>query len=418
VLASLTVGSILLGLTALTIVLTLIAGAWLRECHDDLLEQDFSAVVDFMLRHYLRRRGSGHSHGVLPGPVALTLLVRIMTASAFPMLTSIPLVFVVAGGGPADAMAAVGVMIVVELALAGVTLALFLRGMRCSGHPERWSKLRRISFPADLDPPDRYRAVLNLYWSSRIPVGVAIGLAQVAVVTLALIVIASQDLTSIKTVDIGSLNSVVWIPVALALPVAPVLIGRVARRRMASASAIFEILRVLDLQERRSIILTPVRDPLWRERDALGEIVGLLRETARQLDARQRRGMSPHPISDLLRASADNLDRFLGSDRSLAYGIPDDIRQLLILVFKVLVGPAKEKTYAELSACVSEVGRDGASIGRPVARKERVAAAGYRVLNVLDQTSRVAPIVFWLVLVAALLIDGQTSIDELVSILK
>jgi hypothetical protein len=419
VLASFTVGSILLGFSALTIALTLTAGAWLRECHDDLLEQHFSAVVDFRVRRYLQRRWrSRRSHGILPGPLALKLLVRITATGAFPMLASIPFLVVLAGIGMPVSRAAVRMMVVVGLTLAGVALVLFLRGMRCAAHPQLWGTLRRISFPAGVNARDRYRAVVNMYWSSKIPIGIAVGIAQVALITVALVVLASQGGPSIDPDDIGHLDSIVWIPLALTLPVPPLLIARVARRRMASASAIFEILRVLALRERRTIVLTPVRDPLWKERDGLGEIVALLHETARQLDARQRREMSPHPISDLLRAGAGDLHRFLKSGRSLAYGIPHDIRTTLILVLKVLVGPAREETYRQLNASVSAFDDAGDSVITPLPRKEQLAAAAYRVLNVLDQMSRIAPTMFWLLVLAALLIDGRASMDELLNILK
>jgi hypothetical protein len=421
VLASLTVGSVLLGLSALSIVLTLIAGTWLRECHDDLLEQQPSAVESLSRPGHLQRRWRSRGmRSLLPGPVARRVLARIITAGAFPLLASVPFMLVLAGAGLPQAMAAVRALVVVGLASAGAALWLFLRGVRCSGDPNGWGERRRLSFPDGVVARDRSRAVLNMYWSGKIPVGLAMGIAQVALVATALAVASSQPLPTIEAGDIVSSNSIVWIPIALALPIPPILIARVARRRLASASAIVEILRVLDLRERRAIILTPVRDPLWKERDSLGEIVALLRETARQLDTRQRREMSPHPISNLLRAAAEDIHRFLRSYQSLEErdGLPGDIRNTLILVLKVLVGPAEPETYKELNASVGAFDSGGAAVVKPVAKKERVTAAGYRVLNVLDQTSRVAPVVFWLVLVAALLIDGQTSIDELVNILK
>ncbi|HEY8457485.1 MAG TPA: hypothetical protein VIL34_17965 [Actinopolymorphaceae bacterium] len=416
-LESLTVGLLLLGLSTLTITLSLIAGAWLRECHDDLLEDHFAAVVTFSLRIYLRRRLT--SRRILPGPLARKVLARVGTASAFPMLASIPFLFVAVGLGPKVGTAAALVVIVVQAALAGISLTLLLRGLRWCSQPEAWSNRHQISFPEDLGPRERCRAVLNMYWARKIPVGITVGIGQIVVLAIALVVVASQGLPWNQPNEVISVGSLVWIPAVLALPAPAIVAGRIGRRRMASALAISEVLRVLDLRERRAVILTPIRDPLWKERDGLGEIVALLRESARQLDARQRREMSPHPISHLLRASADDIHRFLRSDRSLvAYDIPDDIRKTLILVLKVLLGPAREETYKELNSYVSAFDGAGEPVRAPVAAKEKVTSAAFRVLNVLDQMSRIAPIVFWLLVVVALIIDGQASVDELVRILK
>lgn len=172
-------------------------------------------------------------------------------------------------------------------------------------------------------------------------------------------------------------------------------IGQVAHRSVewfwisaASRSAIEEHSNSAD---RPTLRLRPHRlaDPYGRRRE-LARIGGLLEQLATRYDRTVPVGARPQPIATLLRACVKAVNSHLTSFRSFATTTPNEIREILRLVYVILAGSVDDHNYADLSGLVHAFGADGAPLEAtvgPALKRDRLAR---RIVDAVEATHRAA----------------------------